>query len=267
MSSTTNQNTFAHTLKSLHKPGNPLLLTNVWDAITARAVAQLPATQAIATASFAIAAAAGLEDHDLSLEVNLSAIRAIALIAKSLLKPLTVDLQDGYGDQLERGIREIIKLGAVGCNLEDFGRELGANGDLYPIEVAQERIRTVMRVANEEGVPDFVVNARTDALLNGRSMEEAIARGKAFLEAGASNVFVWGGKERGGTTRAEVVELVKAFKGQLNVILVRLLPGGLTVDELKEIGVARISIGPQLMWKTSGLVAEEAGRILAGEAA
>lgn len=260
------QNDLAKTLKALHKPGSPLILTNIWDAISARTVAALPGTKALATASYAVAAAAGFEDHELTLEVNLHAVKGIGRIAKEFNKPLTVDFQDGFGDKLEEGVRDVIRLGAVGINLEDFGRELGEKGELYPIPVAQERIRRVLRVAAEEGLPDFVINARTDALIAGLTIDDAIERGKAYLEAGATNVFIWGGRERGGTTRTEIQKASKALGGRLNVSLIRVKPGGLTVKQLSEdIGVARISVGPQLMLRTAGAVAEEASKILAGE--
>ncbi|KAF2796254.1 PEP phosphonomutase-like protein [Melanomma pulvis-pyrius CBS 109.77] len=259
------QNDFAKTLKSLHVPGNPLIVANVWDAITARTVASLPATQALATASYAVAAAAGLEDSALTLEVNLAAIQAIGRVAAEFNKPLTADFQDGFDDRLEEGIRAVIRAGAVGINLEDFGRELGEKGDLYPVDVAQDRIRRALKTAAEEGLPDFVINARTDALVVGQTIDEAIARGKAYLEAGASNVFIWGGKERQGMRTAEVEKASKALGGRLNVSLKRIVPGGLTVKELREIGVARISVGPQLMLRTQGAVAEEARRVLEGE--
>jgi 2-methylisocitrate lyase-like PEP mutase family enzyme len=256
------QNDLAKTLKALHIPGNPLILTNVWDAITAKAIAALPSTKALATASYAIAAAAGLEDHDLTLNVNLRAVEAIAKVAKASNLPLTVDFQDGFGDELEDAIRQVVKLGAVGINLEDFGREVGG---LYEVGVAQDRIKRALAVASSEGVPDFVINARTDALLVGQSIDEAIARGKAYLEAGAANVFIWGGRERGGTRTEEVKKASDALGGRLNVTLIRIMAGGLTVGELKEIGVARISVGPQIMWRTVGAIEDEARKILAGE--
>lgn len=259
------QNTKAQTLKSLHVPGNPLILTNIWDAITARAIAPLPTTKALATASYAIAAAAGLEDHDLTLEVNLAAIRAISKVALEFNLPLSADFQDGFGARLEEGIREVIRAGVVGINLEDFGRELGDKGELYPISTATERIRKVLAVAADEGVPDFVVNARTDALLAGLTLAEAIERGKAYLEAGAHNVFIWGGRERGGTTRGEVEEASRELGGRLNVILIRVMEGGLKVEELREIGVARISVGPQLMHRSLPAVVEEARKIGEGK--
>lgn len=259
------QNDLAKSFKALHNPGNPLILTNVWDAITANAIASLPATKALATASFAIAAAAGLADDDLDLATNLRAVQAIAGVAKKHNLPLTVDFQDGFGEQLEEGVRKVIELGAVGINLEDLSRELSG---LYPVEEAQERIQRVMRVANDLDMPDFVINARTDALFagaDGGSVDEAIARGKAYLEAGASNVFIWGGPSRKGWPKEDVEKAVKALGGKLNVLLMRLKPGGLSIAELREVGVARVSIGPQLMLRTVGKIGEEAQAILEGK--
>lgn len=257
------QNALAQGLKSLHVAGRPLILTNIWDAISARSIVSLPNTHALATASAAVAAAAALPDDDLTLDINLAAIRAVAKIAKQHDKPLTVDFQDGFGDQLEEGLLEVVRAGAVGINLEDFGREIG---DLYDVATAQERIRRVLKVAAEEGVPDFVVNARTDALLVGRPLAEAIERGKAYLQAGAHNIFIWGGSKRGGLAREEVEEACQALEGKLNVSL-RWVAPGLTIKELSEIGVARISVGPQLMLKTEDMIKEEAARIQSGEKA
>jgi 2-methylisocitrate lyase-like PEP mutase family enzyme len=256
------QNEIAKNFRALHVPGTPLILTNVWDAITASTIAALPGTKALATASYAVAAAAGLADADLDLETNLRAVSAIAKVAAKHNLPLTVDFQDGFGSNLEQGVRKVIKLGAVGINLEDFGREI--NG-LYPIDQQCERIRRVLAVAQEEGVPDFVVNARTDTLYVGRDLTEAIDRGRAYLEAGAFNVFIWGGPSRPGWSREEVAKASKALDGRLNVILVRVKPGGLSVKEIGELGVARISLGPTLMIWSSEQIGKEAGRILAGK--
>ncbi|KAF2451347.1 Phosphoenolpyruvate/pyruvate domain-containing protein [Karstenula rhodostoma CBS 690.94] len=261
----TSQSTLATTFKALHKPGDPLILANVWDAISARAVAALPETTALATASYAIASAAGIDDPALTLSLNLHGAASVAAVARAFDKPLTVDFQDGYGDALEEGVRKLLGLGVVGINLEDFSRERGA---LYGVDEAAERVKTVLRVAADAGVADFVVNARTDALLYQLSIDEAIARGKAYLEAGATTGFIWGGRERGGTTRGEVEQMARELGGRVNVSLVRVVSGGLTVGELREIGgvgVARISVGPQLMVRSVGAVAEEAGKILRGE--
>ncbi|KAL3465830.1 Phosphoenolpyruvate/pyruvate domain-containing protein [Aspergillus heterothallicus] len=239
---TATTNTLALTFKSLHRPHHPLILTNIYDALSAKIIAALPAAAVLATASHAIAEAAGAHDDDLTLPINLRATRIIASAIKSSGKPLTVDLQDGYGAQLEHAIDELLALeNVVGINLEDFDR--GADG-LFSISDAVERVRRVLAVAREKGVSDFVVNARCDVLPHGGSVEEVIERGKAYLDAGATTVFVWGGSSRGGLRREEVVRLVEAFEGRLSVILK--LNDGLSVKELSEIGVARISMGPAL---------------------
>ncbi|KAJ8118745.1 hypothetical protein OPT61_g354 [Boeremia exigua] len=255
------QNDLAKRLRALHIPGTPLILTNVWDAITASAIASLPSTKALATASFAVAAAAGLEDDDLDLETNLRAARSISKVAAKHDLPLTVDFQDGFGAQLAHGIRQLVRLGAVGINLEDLGREVGG---LYPVDQQCDRIRTVMRVAAEEGVPDFAINARSDALFAGTGLDDAISRGKAYLQAGACNVFIWGGPSRRGWSREEVSRAVEELGGRLNVSLIRGRSGGLSVKEIGELRVARISIGPALMRWGAEQIAGEAQRVLDG---
>lgn len=260
--SSPSQNALALHFRALHVPGKPLILTNIWDAITASAIAAQPATKALATASFAIAAAAGLEDAALDLTTNLRAVRAIAPIAAQHALPLSVDMQDGFGAELEAGVRAVIQLGAVGINLEDFDRATNA---LYGVAEQQARIRAAMKVAEDEGVPAFVVNARTDALFAGGSLTEAMERGKAYLAAGAFNVFIWGGPGRQGWSREEVAQASAALDGRLNVILVRGKKGGLSVQEIGDLGVARISVGPALMRWSAEMIGMEAGRILNGE--
>jgi 2-methylisocitrate lyase-like PEP mutase family enzyme len=257
------QNTLAITLKSLHKPGNPILVTNIWDPLSATAVASLPSTAAVATASAAVAKALNLDDDALTLEQNLAAVRLIAAAVQPFNKPLTVDFQDGYAENLEQGVKELIGLGVVGINLEDFAREMS---DLYPVATACERIKRVLATASALGVPDFVINARTDALVAGRELEEAIERGKAYLEAGAHTVFIWGGGKRGGMSREEVAKACEALGGRVSVKL-NWIKGGLSVKELGEIGVARVSLGPELMVRSLELVKDEVGRIQRGERA
>jgi 2-methylisocitrate lyase-like PEP mutase family enzyme len=109
----------------------------------------------------------------------------------------------------------ITEAGAVGINLEDYYQ---AEGRLYSVSEAVNRIKRVLDVARDLGVPDFVVNARCDVLVQGGTLEEAIDRGKAYLAAGATTVFVWGGSGRGGLSREEVIRLVEAFGGKLNVL-------------------------------------------------
>jgi 2-methylisocitrate lyase-like PEP mutase family enzyme len=164
----------------------------------------------------------------------------------SLNPRLTVDLQDGYGDRLREAISKIIDLGAVGCNLED-ATVINGSSQLLSISDQVARIRTVMSIASEKGVPNFVLNARTDAVVLGGTVQQAIERGRAYLEAGACTVFVWGSSR--GLRDAEVKELVQGLDGRLNVILKK-GEGMLSLGALRDIGVARISMGPGL-WRAA----------------
>jgi 2-methylisocitrate lyase-like PEP mutase family enzyme len=221
----------ATTLLALHTDPTLLTLVNVWDVASARAVAQAEGTRAIATASHAIAAMYGYEDgeqipRDLMLE-------AVGRVVDTVDLPVTADLEAGYGDAAET-VRRAIGLGVVGCNIED---------QLKPLDEAASIVESVMRAAADEGVPDFVLNARTDAFVRGAdrsaddNLADAIARGRAFLDAGAPVVFV-----PGRLTDEQVVALVDAFGPQRLSMLP--VPREPSLARLEELGVARASFGP-----------------------
>ncbi|KAM0263196.1 hypothetical protein ACHAQJ_001351 [Trichoderma viride] len=250
-------NSLAATLKSLHLPGKPLILANVYDILSARAVAALPSCKALATASYAVARASGTEDDDMDAQTNLRAVLPIAKVAAEFKKPFTVDIQDAYGEKLEEVITALIKGGVHGVNLEDVSLE---TQKFYTLDQAAERIKRTLKVAEGLGVKDFVVNARCDILVHGGQLSEVIARGKAYLAAGATSVFVWGGSKRG-VSREEVATLVKEFDGRLNVSM-KLSPDALSAAQLSQIGVSRISVGPTIQFMAMDVYAKEAEKIL-----
>jgi len=268
---------YAKTLKALHKPGKPIVLANIYDLSSLNALLSLNKNSktsadpvaAVATASYAIAETFGVRDEDLAYEQNFAGIAPIGRVVRQENLPLTVDIQDGYGDRLVESVQMAIQLGASGANIEDsipdrgFGH--GVEGSLRTLEVATERIKTALKTAAEAGVPDFVINARTDVMrlspLPEDAIEEAITRGKSFLAAGATTVFVWGGAR--GLRTAEAERLVKEFNGMLAVKLGD-GPDALTVKELADIGVARISVGPSLWILSMKAFKEGATRILEG---
>jgi len=247
------QNERAARFRALHKPGDPLVLCNVYDGATAGVIAKHGTAKAVATTSYAVAVVRGKKDEELTFEMNLAAAREIASaivaaeadvgkgsgVASADTRPLTVDAQDGYGERLEEFIKGIIEAGAMGCNLED----ITAAGVMMSLDMAASRVKRAMRVAAECGVPNFALNARTDILTVGGTLDEAIQRGKAYLAAGATTVLVWGKTRQ--VTRQEIKKLVEGLGGYVNVIM-GLAPGFLTVPELRELGVARISVGPGL---------------------
>lgn len=238
------QNALALRLRALCKPGTPLVLTNVYDAATASIAASHHSTKALATASYAVALVNGKQDAELDLETNLAGIRTVAAVAAKHDLPLTADLQDGYTDVAD-SIKRCIEAGAVGCNLEDIDTK--AN-ELRSPEEHVSRIKTALHAAQQAGVPDFVVNARTDVLAFGGSVDDAIARGRAYLGAGATTVYIWGGAKGRGVSRDEVERLVEGLGGMINVKM-NLRPGYLNAEDLARLGVARISVGPEMYLK------------------
>jgi 2-methylisocitrate lyase-like PEP mutase family enzyme len=216
---------------ALHTDPSLLTLVNVWDVASARVVAQTEGTRAIATASHAIAAMYGYDDgeqipRDLMLE-------AVGRIVDAVDLPVTADLEAGYGDAADT-CRRAIGLGVVGANIED---------QMRPVADAAAAVAAVMRAAADEGVPDFVLNARTDAFLRAGDRDphavlaDAIERGMAFLDAGAPVVFV-----PGRLREEQVVALVEAFGRQRLTMLPA--PGSPSLARLEELGVGRCSFGP-----------------------
>lgn len=212
-------------------------------------VAARSSTKALATTSYAIAETQGYSDDELLLDLNIARIRLIAKVATKSDLPLTVDLQDGYEDVRDT-VSRAIAAGAVGCNLEDTA-DRGSR--MRTKDEAAMRVSDAIKAAREVGVSDFVLNARTDVLGHGGSISDAIERGKAYLAAGATTVFIWGGLQGRGVSRDEVVEIVQALNGMVNVRL-KLAPGYLSAAELASLGVARLSIGPDLYLRAMATV-------------
>src|SRR3954468_11087385 len=107
----------AQTLAQLHAAPEILRLPNVWDVVSAKAIAALPETRAIATAGHSIAATFGYPDGEkIPLEIMLDMVGRIAAAVGDL--PVTSDLDAGYGDAGET-VRRAIGVGVVGANIED----------------------------------------------------------------------------------------------------------------------------------------------------
>jgi 2-methylisocitrate lyase-like PEP mutase family enzyme len=240
----------AAALRRLHTDPDLLVMVNVWDVITARVVADLPGCRALATASHAIAAAHGYEDgeripRDLMLDM-------VGRIAGAVDLPVSADIESGYGDVGET-VRRTIAAGAVGGNVEDGTRSLAE---------AVANVEAAVAAGEAERVP-FVLNARADVFLHadGRGHEvllaDAIARGRAFLEAGASCVFVPGLFDA-----ATVTRLVEGI-GDRRVSLIG-VPGSLSGAELGALGVARVSYGPFVQRLALTAIADAGAALLAG---
>jgi len=254
----TNQNSTDDSLEGkaaellrLHQDPTLLTVVNVWDSISAKVVADTPGTSAIATASHSIAAAWGYPDGE-QIPVD-TMISAVGRIVEATTLPVTADLEAGYGDPAET-IRKAIGVGVVGANVED---------QMRPLDEAARNVAAIMDAAISEGVPDFVLNARTDAFVLGRDRDpgevlaDAVERGQAFLEAGAPTVFVPGLLDQD-----QIATLVDAFGPQKLTVIG--FPGSTPLDRLAELGVARISYGPQPLRVALTALQELAEAIYAG---
>ncbi|MBL5975315.1 MAG: isocitrate lyase/phosphoenolpyruvate mutase family protein [Candidatus Leucobacter sulfamidivorax] len=220
----------ARELAALYDAPEILRVVNVWDAVSAKVVSELPDARAIATAGHGIAASHGYPDGErIPLDTMLAAIGRIAAVTRL---PVTADLDGGFGDAGET-VRRAIGVGVCGANIEDR---------LRPLAESVSVMEAALRAGEREGVP-FVLNARTDAMIKGgdrsreASIADAIERGRAYIAAGAQCVFV-----PGVLSDAETRELVAGI-GERKVSVIG-LPGALSAVEYERLGVARISYGP-----------------------
>ncbi|MBE1493829.1 2-methylisocitrate lyase-like PEP mutase family enzyme [Amycolatopsis lexingtonensis] len=215
-------------LQELHAAPELLLVVNVWDAITAKVVAETPGTRALATPSHGIAASRGYPDGEkIPRDEMIAEVALIVRTAGDL--PVTADLEAGYGDP-GGTVARAIEVGAVGANLED---------QMKPLGEAVKAVEAAVAAAESAGI-DFVLNARTDAFLKTdpeTAMAEAITRGRAYLDAGASNFFVPGKLDED-----QVARLVGEL-GERKVNLIG-IPGSISLARAQELGVSRVSYGP-----------------------
>lgn len=227
----------AQLFKSLHIKGNPLILYNIWDAGSAKAIQEAGA-KALATGSASVAAAHGYADGEaLPLELALANLRRIVA---SVELPVSIDFEGGYGvspEEVGASVRQAIEAGAIGINFED--QVIGGEG-LYPVDVQAARIRGIRRATEATGIPLFI-NARTDIFLKNAEtdalLDEAIARAHAYAEAGADGFFAPGLADP-----SRIAKLCAASTLPVNIILLPRVKA--TAKELAEVGVARISHGP-----------------------
>lgn len=217
---------------ALHQPGNPLILYNIWDAGSARAVADAGA-KAIATGSFGVARARGSVDgENLSLDLVFSNLKEIQGVTDL---PITLDFEAGYGAdavQVGKQVARVAETGVVGINLEDKDPKTRV---MFDIAEAAARISA----AAASGI---WVNARCDLFIitpreeqGAATVAAVIERAHAYAAAGANSLFVpfvFDGELIG--------ELCAASPLPVNILVNPAAPG---IAELARLGVARISHG------------------------
>lgn len=239
----------------LHQRGNPLRLLNAWDAGSAK-VFEAAGAYALGTTSAGVAFALGHPDGE---RIGRDEIAATtARIAEAVEIPVTADIESGFGDsppEVAETVRAVIAAGAVGVNIEDATGH--RHEPLREISGAVARLEAARQAAEREGVALFI-NARTDVFLlqvgePETRLDEARARLRAFVEAGASGVFVPRAIEPD-----DIAALVEATPAPLNV----LAAGAPPVDDLARLGVARVSVGSGPCLAALGLISRAADEFL-----
>jgi 2-methylisocitrate lyase-like PEP mutase family enzyme len=224
---------------NLHVKGDPLILYNIWDVGSAKAI-EAAGAQALATGSWSVAAASGYKDGEIiSLD---QVIRNINRIITSTELPVSLDFEGGYTNsnvQLDSNVKKLMATNVAGINFED---QIVGSNDIYSLNVQSERINTIRKQADIMSKPLFI-NARTDLFLQEKNsglhtqlINKAIDRSKAYHLAGADGFFAPGLKD------ADLIQkLCAASPIPVNIMMGSDTPN---IQKLKNLGVARISYGP-----------------------
>jgi 2-methylisocitrate lyase-like PEP mutase family enzyme len=236
-----------------------LVLLNSWDIGSSKLV-EACGYKAIATTSMGVAASLGYPDCEI---IQLSEmIEVITGIVNSVKAPVTVDIEAGYGNNLDEiieSVKKIIATGIVGINIED-------SIELSPVLIDEmefcERISAIRALSDSMGF-HLVINARTDSFYTStgspqEKLSESIKRGNKYREAGADCIFVQPVWER-----ETISTLVKEINAPINILANPTIGAGVTpsINVLQDLGVARVSLGSSLMKATLALIKKVADEL------
>jgi len=242
-----------------HQDNEMLVLLNSWDIGSSKLV-EACGYKAIATTSMGIAASFGYPDCQV---IQLSEmIEVITGIVNGVHVPVTVDIEAGYGNNLNEiidSVKKIIATGIVGINIED-------SIDLNPVLIDEmefcERISAIRALSDSLGF-HLVINARTDSFYTSKGtpqekLSESIKRGNKYREAGADCIFVQPVWEKD-----MISTLVKEINAPINILSNPAIGAGLppSVRELQDLGVARLSLGSSMMKATLALIKKVADEL------
>ncbi len=221
--------------KNLHQNEQLLLIGNVWNVQSAKVYENL-GYKAVATSSSAVAHSLGYEDGEqVSFEEYFYIIERII---KSVQIPLSVDLESGYGNDIEKivdNISRLSEIGVVGINLED-SFVIDGTRQLLEKEVFSKKLKAVIKGLNEKNIEIFI-NIRTDTFLLGleNALNETLERIKILEELNIDGVFV-----PCITSEKDIETVAKSTKLPINVMCMKDLPN---FETLQKLGVKRISSG------------------------
>jgi len=223
--------------RALHERSGAFVIPNPWDVGTARLLAQL-GFEALATTSAGYAFSVGRTDNTIQRSETLAHIAAIAAATHL---PVSADLENGFGDDAQ-SVADTIRLaaatGVVGGSIEDA---TGRKGEpIYERGHAVERVRAAAEAARSLEFP-FTLTARAENFLGGRpDLKDTIERLQAYQEAGADVLYA-----PGLNSASDIATVVRAVDRPVNVVM-GLAGARMTVAELADIGVRRISVGSAL---------------------
>jgi len=227
----------AAAFRALHERAGAFIIPNPWDVGTARLLASL-GFEALATTSAGYAFSLGQRDNTIGREPMMEHVRTIV---EATDLPVSADLENGFGDDPET-VAETIRLagdaGLAGGSIEDSTAR--PDHPIYDLEPAVERIRAAVEAARSLPHP-FTLTARAENYLCGRpDLADTIRRLQAYQEAGADVLYA-----PGLTSREDIASIVRSVDRPVNVVM-GLQGVQLSLAELSEIGVKRVSVGSAL---------------------
>jgi 2-methylisocitrate lyase-like PEP mutase family enzyme len=230
----------ARLFQSLHERPGLFAIPNPWDAGSARLLAML-GFEALATTSGGFAFSVGKPDGEGAVDRK-EALEHARTIVEATSLPVSADLENGYGDDLSTCAETILlaaKAGLVGGSIEDASGR--AADPIYPLQLSIERVKAAVGAARSLSFP-FIVTARAENLIHGRpDLPDTIQRLEAFADAGADVLYAPGLK-----TREEIDAVVRAVAPKPVNAIMGLAGTALSLDELADLGVKRVSVGSSL---------------------
>ncbi|HEU0178891.1 MAG TPA: isocitrate lyase/phosphoenolpyruvate mutase family protein [Blastocatellia bacterium] len=234
------QMTRAEEFKALHERPGIFAIPNPWDAGSAKLLASL-GFEALATTSAGFAFSLGKPDRATAVSREESLEHARVIVEATSL-PVSADLENGFGDDPEtcaETIRLAAKAGLVGASIEDATARI--EDPVYSFDLAVDRVKAAVRAARDLPFP-FMLTARAENFLLGRpDIKDTIRRLEAFADAGADVLYAPGLK-----TRADIGAVVKAVAPKPVNVIMGLAGVSLSLDELADLGVKRVSVGSAL---------------------
>jgi 2-methylisocitrate lyase-like PEP mutase family enzyme len=227
----------AQKFRALHERNTTFIIPNPWDPGTARLLEHL-GFEALATTSMGYAFSLGQRDNTLD---RTQTFKNASAIAAATALPVNADLENGFGDSPET-VAETIRLsaetGIVGGSIED------ASGDtehpIYDLQLAVDRVQAAVEAARALPFP-FTLTARAENYLHGRpNLRDTIMRLQAFQDAGADVLYA-----PALASKEDIVAVVSSVDRPVNVVM-GLRGVQLTLAELSEMGVTRVSVGSTL---------------------